>query len=65
LLVVNQADFSSIQNYVDSFGSDKGKSHAGGNAQIADLTSLTMAFGVLDKMMSVYAIYLFFMITFV
>nr|CAD2155848.1 unnamed protein product [Meloidogyne enterolobii] len=51
LLVVNQADFSSIQNYVDSFGSDKGKSNAGGNAQIADLTSLTMAFGVLDKMM--------------
>nr|CAD2197599.1 unnamed protein product [Meloidogyne enterolobii] len=52
LLVVEEADFSAIQKYVARFGSDnKGQGQAGGNAQSADLTSLTMAFGVLDKMM--------------
>jgi len=58
LLVVEEADFSAIQKYVARFGSDnKGQGQAGGNAQSADLTSLTMAFGVLDKMMLVYAVY--------
>nr|CAD2202194.1 unnamed protein product [Meloidogyne enterolobii] len=52
LLDVEEADFSAIQNYVGKFGGDnKGQDHAGENAQSADFTSLTMAFGVLDKMM--------------